>query len=65
MVKPKTAKLRDYFSAQLYVLSKEEGGGVRPLKKSVMGLFSKCWDCSGRIELVGDKEFIMPGEDGT
>ena len=53
----------DNFAAQMYIMTKEEGGLGQPLTdgKAIM-CFSKTWDCSAFTNLVG-KEMVMPGED--
>lgn len=58
-----TLKQHDNFDAQMYIMTKDEGGLGQPLTsgKSIM-CFSKTWDCSAFTDLVG-KELAMPGED--
>ena len=64
IVKPGTVSQHDQFEAQLYLLSKEEGGlGTPVTHNKTQTVFSKTWDCSGYIGL-GDKKMLMPGEDG-
>jgi len=61
--KPGTFGQHDNFAAQMYIMTKEEGGLGQPLTdgKAIM-CFSKTWDCSAFTNLVG-KEMVMPGED--
>ncbi|CAM6054373.1 unnamed protein product [Sphagnum tenellum] len=63
-VKPGTVKQYDNIKAQVYLMTKDEGGSARPIsnEKNVM-CFSKTWDCSTFITLEGDKDMVMPGED--
>jgi len=63
--KPGTLKQCDNFSAQLYLLSKEEGGVGQPMTSEKLStVFSQTWDCSGYTYLEG-KEMVMPGEDSA
>lgn len=63
VAKPGTIKQYDHFEAQIYILTKDEGGLAQPLaaEKQVL-CFSKTWDCAAFIDLKG-KEMVMPGED--
>lgn len=64
VIKPGTVKQHDVFQAQLYLLTKEEGGGGLPLTNNKsMSCFSKTWDCTTFMSLHGGKEMVMPGED--
>lgn len=61
--KPGTQKLVDCVEAQLYVLSKKEGGRSKPLTTRFnVQMFSKTWDSLAQVHLP-KKELIMPGED--
>ncbi|ODN02377.1 Elongation factor Tu, mitochondrial [Orchesella cincta] len=63
MAKPGTMKAHDNIEAQVYILSKEEGGRQRPFTSLCqMQMFSKTWDCATQIEIPG-KDMVMPGED--
>ncbi|ODM92589.1 Elongation factor Tu, mitochondrial [Orchesella cincta] len=63
MAKPGTMKAHDNIEAQVYILSKEEGGRQRPFTSLCqMQMFSKTWDCASQISIPG-KEMVMPGED--
>jgi len=63
VVKPGTMTQYDVFDAQIYVLTKEEGGLGQPvLSDKVVTSFSRTWDCAAYIFLEG-KEMVMPGED--
>jgi len=58
IVKPGTVSQHDHFEAQLYLLSKEEGGlGTPVTDNKTQTVFSKTWDCSGYIGL-GDKKIV-------
>ncbi|XP_045608228.1 elongation factor Tu isoform X2 [Procambarus clarkii] len=63
MAKPGTVKAYDHVEAQVYVLTKDEGGRQKPFTSfHQMQVYSKTWRCSSQI-IVEDKEMIMPGED--
>lgn len=53
-------------SAQIYLLTKEEGGREKPLTHMFhVHLFSKTWDASTVGTLKDGKELMMPGENGV
>lgn len=63
MCKPGTMRTYDHVEAQVYVLSKEEGGRPKPFTNYFQPqMYSKTWDCAAQV-LVPDKEMVMPGED--
>lgn len=63
MCKPGTMKAHDHVDAQVYILSKEEGGRAKPFTSYIqMQMFSKTWDCAVVVN-IPDKEMVMPGED--
>lgn len=63
MCKPGSIKAYDHFEAQVYVLSKEEGGRTKPFTSFIqMQMFSRTWDAAVQV-IVPDKEMVMPGED--
>lgn len=65
MCKPGTLKPRDHIEAQVYILSKEEGGRKRPISNLIqLQMFCKTWDCAVQITIPG-KDLAMPGEDCT
>ncbi|KAL4617765.1 elongation factor Tu, mitochondrial [Arapaima gigas] len=64
MSKPGSIKPHQKVKAQVYVLSKEEGGRHKPFMTNFMPvMFSLTWDMACRVTLPGDKEMVMPGED--
>jgi len=64
LCKPGTLKQHDNVEVQVYVLTKDEGGSIRPLATYFQPvMYSKTWDCAASIEVIG-KELLMPGEDG-
>ncbi|XP_023661173.1 elongation factor Tu, mitochondrial [Paramormyrops kingsleyae] len=64
MSKPVSIKPHQKVKAQVYVLSKEEGGRHKPFMTNFMPvMFSLTWDMACRVTLPSDKEMIMPGED--
>ncbi|XP_072745460.1 elongation factor Tu, mitochondrial [Anoplolepis gracilipes] len=65
MCKPGTMKAHDYIEAQVYILSKEEGGRKKPVANMVqLQMFCKTWDIAVQCSVV-DKSLAMPGEDST
>lgn len=63
MCKPGTVKAADQVEAQVYVLSKEEGGRSKPFTSFFqLMMFSRTWDCATQVIIHG-KEMVMPGED--
>jgi len=65
VVKPKSTKQCDNFSAQVYLMTPDEGGRKKPCTADMqLMVFSKTWDCAAFVSLQG-KEMAMPGEDAT
>jgi len=65
MCKPGSMKAYDHVEAQVYVLSKEEGGRKKPISDFIqLQMFCKTWDVAVQCNLVG-KDMAMPGEDCT
>lgn len=63
MCKPGTMKAYDHFEAQVYMLSKEEGGRKKPAAQNIqVQMFCKTWDVASRLT-IADKSLAMPGED--
>lgn len=63
MAHPGSCKSHKRCEAQVYLLSKEEGGRQKPFTATMEPMiFSKTWDCSTKLT-VTDKDMIMPGED--
>ncbi|WP_339045084.1 elongation factor Tu [Candidatus Zinderia endosymbiont of Aphrophora alni] len=63
LVKPKSMKPYKKFSAEIYVLSKEEGGRHTPFFNNYKPQFYfRTTDVTGSIELPKDKEMVMPGD---
>ncbi|KAM9843025.1 elongation factor Tu, mitochondrial [Aulostomus maculatus] len=64
MCKPGSLKPHQKVQAQVYFLSKEEGGRHKPLFSGYSPvMFSLTWDISCLVKLPSDKEMVMPGED--
>ncbi|KAK5914251.1 hypothetical protein CgunFtcFv8_008706 [Champsocephalus gunnari] len=64
MCKPGSIMPHRKIQAQVYILSKEEGGRHKPFVSNFMPLmFSLTWDMACRVTLPLDKEMVMPGED--
>ncbi|KAG8176453.1 hypothetical protein JTE90_023100 [Oedothorax gibbosus] len=65
VAQPGTVKAHDFVDAQVYLMTKAEGGRKIPMVKHNRAVvFSKTWDCVAEIDMPG-KEMIMPGEDAT
>uniref|UniRef100_F6TZA4 Elongation factor Tu n=2 Tax=Ornithorhynchus anatinus TaxID=9258 RepID=F6TZA4_ORNAN len=64
MAKPGSIQPHQKVEAQVYVLSKEEGGRHKPFVSHFMPvMFSLTWDMACRVILPPQKEMAMPGED--
>ncbi|XP_071489319.1 elongation factor Tu, mitochondrial-like [Diadema antillarum] len=64
MAKPGVLSANNHFKAQVYILSKDEGGRHKPFTSNFTPImFSYTWDAAARITLPEDKEMVMPGED--
>ncbi|XP_043914466.1 elongation factor Tu, mitochondrial isoform X2 [Protopterus annectens] len=64
MCKPGSIRPHQKVEAQVYVLSKEEGGRHKPFVTNFMPvMFSLTWDMACRVALPASKEMVMPGED--
>ncbi|KFM80808.1 Elongation factor Tu, mitochondrial, partial [Stegodyphus mimosarum] len=60
-----TVKAHDFCEAQVYLMTKAEGGRKIPVVKHNRAVvFSKTWDCVAEIDIEG-KEMVMPGEDSV
>ncbi|PSN52775.1 Elongation factor Tu [Blattella germanica] len=63
MCKPGSIKAHDHVEAQVYILSKEEGGRQKPFTSYIqLQMFSRTWDVAAQV-IIPDKEMVMPGED--
>eukprot|EP00831_Metopus_contortus_P056885 TRINITY_DN4914_c0_g1_i2.p1 TRINITY_DN4914_c0_g1~~TRINITY_DN4914_c0_g1_i2.p1 ORF type:complete len:444 (-),score=75.92 TRINITY_DN4914_c0_g1_i2:1169-2500(-) len=66
VAKPKSIKPHKKFKAEVYVLSKEEGGRHTPFFNGYRPQFYfRTTDVTGSIQLPADKEMIMPGDNTT
>ena len=66
VVKPGTLTPHTEFSAEVYVLKKEEGGRHTPFSKGYKPQFYfRTTDVTGEVELPADKEMVMPGDTVT
>ena len=62
--KPGSITPHTKFEAQIYVLTKEEGGRHTPFFKGYRPQFYvRTTDVTGAVELPGDIEMVMPGDD--
>merc|ERR1711936_1259792 len=64
VAKKNSIKQYDNVDAQVYLLTKDEGGSTAPLTdgKQVL-LYSQTWDCATFVTLPDGKDMAMPGED--
>nr|CAD7456697.1 unnamed protein product [Timema tahoe] len=63
MCKPGSCKAHDNVEAQVYILSKDEGGRTKPFMSFIqLQMFSRTWDCATQV-IIPEKEMVMPGED--
>lgn len=66
LAKPGSIKPHSKFKAELYVLSKEEGGRHTPFTNNYRPQFYfRTTDVTGTIELPADKQMVMPGDNAT
>ena len=63
LAKPGTVLPHTEFDAEVYILSKEEGGRHTPFFKGYKPQFYfRTTDVTGEVELPADKEMVMPGD---
>jgi elongation factor Tu len=63
LCKPASVKPHTHFTAEIYVLSKEEGGRHTPFFNNYRPQFYfRTTDVTGAVELAKDKEMVMPGD---
>jgi elongation factor Tu len=63
IAKPGTVNPHTEFDAEVYVLTKEEGGRHTPFFKGYKPQFYfRTTDVTGEVELPADKEMVMPGD---
>ncbi|MBX7021325.1 elongation factor Tu, partial [Providencia rettgeri] len=63
LAKPGSIKPHTDFDAEVYILSKEEGGRHTPFFKGYRPQFYfRTTDVTGTIELPEDKEMVLPGD---
>jgi elongation factor Tu len=66
IAKPGTVNPHTEFEAEVYILSKEEGGRHTPFFKGYKPQFYfRTTDVTGEVELPADKEMVMPGDTVT
>ncbi len=66
IAKPGSITPHTEFEAEVYVLSKEEGGRHTPFTKGYKPQFYfRTTDVTGEVELPSDKEMVMPGDTVT
>jgi elongation factor Tu len=63
LAKPGTITTHTEFDAEVYILTKEEGGRHTPFFKGYKPQFYfRTTDVTGEVELPADKEMVMPGD---
>jgi elongation factor Tu len=63
LAKPGSIKPHTDFTAEVYILSKEEGGRHTPFFQGYRPQFYfRTTDVTGTIELPADKEMVLPGD---
>jgi len=63
LAKPGTVTPHTEFEAEVYILTKEEGGRHTPFFKGYKPQFYfRTTDVTGEVELPADKEMVMPGD---
>ena len=63
LCKPGSVKPHTHFTAEIYVLSKDEGGRHTPFFSNYRPQFYfRTTDVTGAVELPKDKEMVMPGD---
>ena len=66
LCKPGSIKPHTHFTAEVYVLCKDEGGRHTPFFNNYRPQFYfRTTDVTGAIELPKDKEMVMPGDNVT
>ncbi|HJD62657.1 MAG TPA: elongation factor Tu [Rickettsia endosymbiont of Degeeriella rufa] len=66
LAKPGSITPHDEFEAEVYVLSKDEGGRHTPFTNNYRPQFYfRTTDVTGTIELPADKQMVMPGDNAT
>jgi len=62
----KSVALVNHFRAQVYFLTKGEGGRSRPVISGyIQQIFSATWNISCRLDLPSEKDMLMPGDHAT
>ena len=63
VAKPKSVKVHHKFEANVYALTKDEGGRHTPFTSNYSPqFFVRTADVSGKITLPKEKEMVMPGD---
>ena len=60
------ATIGNRFRAQLYLLTRNEGGRSRPVISGyIQQIFSTTWNLAVRVDLPNEKDMLMPGDHAT
>lgn len=63
---PQSAGIGNRYRAQMYLLSRGEGGRSRPVISGyIQQIFSATWNLAVRVDLVEGRDMLMPGEHST
>jgi elongation factor Tu len=66
LCKPGSQSVHNSFEAEVYVLTKEEGGRHKPFFPGYRPqFFFRTADITGAVELTGDDQMVMPGDNTT
>ncbi|KAI5745482.1 hypothetical protein M8J76_011415 [Diaphorina citri] len=67
LAKADTLQMHNRYEAEIYLLSKAEGGRYKPItSKYIQQMFSRTWNVQVRLDLPGEDDgMLMPGEHGT
>lgn len=66
LAKANTISMHNHFVAQVYLLTKEEGGRARPFTTNYQAqMYCKTWDAPVMMQLPTGKDLVMPGEDSS
>jgi elongation factor Tu len=59
-----TENISNHFDAQMYLLTRGEGGRSKPLmSKYIQQIFSRTWNIPCRVDLL-EQDMLMPGDHG-
>lgn len=63
LCKRNSQKILNHFDASIYMLTKNEGGRIKPIvSQYTHTMFSQTWNTPCRVDLLEGKNMLMPGE---